>query len=270
MAPSSPPSAPPGSIADRSAPCTRPAEERHLLSHRGGGRTGRIPGRACAAARDGTGQPGLARHRNDGDSRHAADRGGFLDGGTVVQLAERLGVGARHLCRLFIRHVGAGPSAVATTRRVQAAKRMIDQTELSLAEIAFAAGFGSVRRFNAAFLATYRRPPSSLRRAAKRSPDRAGHIMMVVPPSTVRTWPFDVGCGSGGEEDGGTGDLLRRPSAPSACAFRKPPSGSDPRRDARWSRSRRSRARSHAGDAVRSELGGERAHHAVRPALAVG
>ncbi len=86
---------------------------------------------------------------------------GFLDGGTVTQLADRLGVGARHLCRLFIRHVGAGPSAVATTRRVQAAKRMIDQTELSLAEIAFAAGFGSVRRFNAAFL-----PPIGGRRRA--------------------------------------------------------------------------------------------------------
>jgi AraC family transcriptional regulator, regulatory protein of adaptative response / methylated-DNA-[protein]-cysteine methyltransferase len=94
---------------------------------------------------------------------------GFLDRGTVAQLADRLGVGPRHLCRLFIRHVGAGPRAVASTRRVQAAKRLIDQTDLPLTKIAFAAGFGSVRRFNVAFLQTYSRPPSSLRRAMKRS-----------------------------------------------------------------------------------------------------
>jgi AraC family transcriptional regulator of adaptative response/methylated-DNA-[protein]-cysteine methyltransferase len=117
---------------------------------------------------------------------------GFLDGATVAQLAERLGVGPRHLCRLFVRHVGTGPSAVASTRRVQAAKRLIDQTELSLAEIAFAAGFGSVRRFNVAFLQTYRRTPSSLRRAPRRSASSrcADHIMIDVPPSTVRTWPL--------------------------------------------------------------------------------
>ncbi len=94
---------------------------------------------------------------------------GFLDRGTVAQLADRLGVGPRHLCRLFIRHVGAGPRAVASTRRVQAAKRLIDQTDLPLTKIAFAAGFGSVRRFNVAFLETYGRPPSNLRRAMKRS-----------------------------------------------------------------------------------------------------
>jgi AraC family transcriptional regulator of adaptative response / DNA-3-methyladenine glycosylase II len=111
---------------------------------------------------------------------------GFLDGGTVSQLADRLGVGVRHLSRLFLRHVGAGPKAVASTRRVQAAKQLIDQTDLSLASIAFAAGFGSVRRFNVAFLKTYGRPPSSLRRGAKPTI----HIKIVAPPSTVRTWPL--------------------------------------------------------------------------------
>jgi AraC family transcriptional regulator of adaptative response / DNA-3-methyladenine glycosylase II len=48
---------------------------------------------------------------------------------------------------------------------VQTAKRLIDRTEMPLAEIAFAAGFGSVRRFNNAFHATYGRAPSSFRRA---------------------------------------------------------------------------------------------------------
>ncbi len=89
---------------------------------------------------------------------------GFLDEGSVAQLAERLGIGARHLLRLFLRHTGATPSGIAATRRVQMAKRLIDQTGMPLSEIAFAAGFRSVRRFNDAFHATYGRPPSSFRR----------------------------------------------------------------------------------------------------------
>ncbi|UFW49219.1 MULTISPECIES: Ada metal-binding domain-containing protein [Bradyrhizobium] len=89
---------------------------------------------------------------------------GFLDRATAAELAEALGVGPRHLLRLFLRHAGASPSEIAATRRVQEAKRLIDQTEMTLAEIAFAAGFGSVRRFNDAFAATYKRAPSSFRR----------------------------------------------------------------------------------------------------------
>jgi AraC family transcriptional regulator of adaptative response / DNA-3-methyladenine glycosylase II len=90
---------------------------------------------------------------------------GYLDRASVADLAAALGVGPRHLLRLFMRHAGAGPSEVAATRRVQRAKRLIDETAMPLAEIAFAAGFGSIRRFNDAFLATYRRPPSSFRRS---------------------------------------------------------------------------------------------------------
>lgn len=89
---------------------------------------------------------------------------GFLDRATMTELAGALGVGPRHLLRLFLRHAGASLSDIAATRRVQEAKRLIDQTEMTLAEIAFAAGFGSVRRFNDAFAATYRRPPSSFPR----------------------------------------------------------------------------------------------------------
>jgi AraC family transcriptional regulator, regulatory protein of adaptative response / methylated-DNA-[protein]-cysteine methyltransferase len=99
---------------------------------------------------------------------------GFLDEGSVAELADRLGVGPRHLLRLFLRHTGAPPSEIAATRRVQAAKRLIDQTTLGLSDIAFAAGFRSVRRFNDEFRATYGRPPSSFRRAVQPrwSPDR--------------------------------------------------------------------------------------------------
>jgi AraC family transcriptional regulator, regulatory protein of adaptative response / methylated-DNA-[protein]-cysteine methyltransferase len=90
---------------------------------------------------------------------------GFLDRESVASLAAALGVGSRHLLRLFMRHAGASPSEVAATRRVQKAKQLIDATDLSLTEIAFAAGFGSVRRFNDAFRSVYRRAPSSFRRS---------------------------------------------------------------------------------------------------------
>jgi AraC family transcriptional regulator of adaptative response/methylated-DNA-[protein]-cysteine methyltransferase len=91
---------------------------------------------------------------------------GFLDQASVVDLADRLGIGPRHLLRLFLHHAGATPSEVAATRRIQHAKRLIDQTAMPLSQVAFAAGFGSIRRFNDAFRATYGRPPSSFRRTA--------------------------------------------------------------------------------------------------------
>ena len=89
---------------------------------------------------------------------------GFLDEHSVDVLGDALGVGARHLRRLFLRHAGASPRAVAATRRVQRAKTLLDETAMPIAAVAFAAGFSSIRRFNAAFRAVYRRPPSSIRR----------------------------------------------------------------------------------------------------------
>ena len=89
---------------------------------------------------------------------------GFLDEASVADLADRLGIGPRHLLRLFLRHTGATPTEVAATRRVQAAKRLLDNTATPLSEIAFLAGFRSIRRFNDAFRNTYGRPPSAFRR----------------------------------------------------------------------------------------------------------
>lgn len=88
---------------------------------------------------------------------------GALDSGCVDELAERLGVGARHLSRLFNNHIGASPTQVAKTRRTQRAKALLNDSSLTIAKIAFAAGFGSVRRMNAAFTDLYGRPPSSMR-----------------------------------------------------------------------------------------------------------
>ena len=94
---------------------------------------------------------------------------GFLDDRSVDDLADRLGVGARHLRRLFLEHAGASPRSVAATRRVQRAKTLLDETTMPIAAIAFAAGFASIRRFNAAFRAVYRRPPSAVRGTTARS-----------------------------------------------------------------------------------------------------
>ena len=85
------------------------------------------------------------------------------EGATVEALASRVGVGARHLARLFARHVGASPAQVARTARVRRAKRLLDTTALPMTEIALMAGFGSLRRFNATFAAVYGRPPTAIR-----------------------------------------------------------------------------------------------------------
>src|SRR5712664_4480224 len=96
------------------------------------------------------------------------DESGGQDGG-VEALAERLGLGSRHLRRLFLRHLGATPSAVVRTRRLHFAKKLIDETNLPMNQVASASGFGSVRRFNAAIRKTYHRTPSQIRRLARQT-----------------------------------------------------------------------------------------------------
>lgn len=96
---------------------------------------------------------------------------GALDeeGTSVEKLAERLGMGRRQLARLFARHLEASPSAVARTARVQRAKRLIDETDKPMVEIAVLAGFGSLRRFNAVFAEVYGRAPTEIRRSRRSS-----------------------------------------------------------------------------------------------------
>lgn len=94
---------------------------------------------------------------------------GALDEGGVAQLADRLGVTSRHLDRLFRRHLGAAPTSIARTRRVHLAKQLISDTNLPMAQVALASGFGSIRRFNDVLRQSYGCPPSDLRRPGKRS-----------------------------------------------------------------------------------------------------
>jgi AraC family transcriptional regulator of adaptative response / DNA-3-methyladenine glycosylase II len=91
---------------------------------------------------------------------------GALDDAGVDALADRVGMGERQLRRLFRQHLGVSPVAVAQTRRVLLAKQLIHETQLPMTEVAFAAGFSSIRRFNEAFLSLFGRAPGELRRTS--------------------------------------------------------------------------------------------------------
>jgi AraC family transcriptional regulator of adaptative response / DNA-3-methyladenine glycosylase II len=116
--------------------------------------------------------------------------GGALGEGSVEALADRLGIGERQLRRLFKQHLGASPTAVATTRRVLLAKQLIHDTHLPMAEVAMAAGFGSVRRFNETFQKLYGRPPRVLRRsgAADASIASSGDVRLRLPYRSPFDW----------------------------------------------------------------------------------
>jgi len=114
---------------------------------------------------------------------------GALDADNVAGFAERLGIGERQLRRLFRVHIGASPVTVAQTRRVLLARQLINQTTLSMTEVALASGFGSIRRFNETFQLLYRRPPSELRRDPAASPG----ISLLLPYRPPYDWPSMIG-----------------------------------------------------------------------------
>ena len=92
------------------------------------------------------------------------DAGGLDDAVPVEALGDRLGVGARQVRRLFARHLGVSPVAVAQAKRLAAAVTMIDAGTLPMGEIALAAGFGSIRRFNEVFAAVHGETPATRRK----------------------------------------------------------------------------------------------------------
>jgi AraC family transcriptional regulator of adaptative response / DNA-3-methyladenine glycosylase II len=114
--------------------------------------------------------------------------GAWNDGQDVEGLAERVGVGGRQLRRLFERHVGAPPIAVAQAQRILFAKRLLADTALPMAEVALASGFGSVRRFNHAMRATFGRPPRDLRRKGAEGPGEAGAVTLRLPFTRPYHW----------------------------------------------------------------------------------
>ncbi len=110
---------------------------------------------------------------------------GVVDRDGVEGLAHRVGYTPRHLNRLLTQNLGAGPLALARARRVQTARILIETTDLGFADVAFAAGFASVRQFNDTVKDVYAETPTSLR--GRRGPsDPAGVIELRL---AVRT-PF--------------------------------------------------------------------------------
>lgn len=110
---------------------------------------------------------------------------GALDEGSVEMLAARLGLGERQLRRLFLAHVGAGPQSVAANRRLLTAKQLISDTRMPLSDVAFAAGYTSLRRFNSAIRDAYGVAPTELRRASEAQAGGAIRIRLGYRP------PFD-------------------------------------------------------------------------------
>lgn len=88
---------------------------------------------------------------------------GALDRATEADLGRRLGISGRHLRRIFVDHVGATPDQLARSRRAHFARHLLDETDMSITDIAFAAGFGSVRQFNRASTEIFRAAPRELR-----------------------------------------------------------------------------------------------------------
>ena len=99
---------------------------------------------------------------------------GALNEASVEVLAEQVGLSSRQLRRVMLQEFGVSPIELAQTQRLLFAKKLIQETHLGMTEIAFAAGFGSVRRFNALFEARYKMTPASIRRLQVTSQSQQG------------------------------------------------------------------------------------------------
>lgn len=135
--------------------------------------------------------PGVAGWRGTANSvtraLHLIAEGAMNEAG-VDELADRLGMTARHLRRLFDRHVGATPISVAQTQRILFAKKLLDESALSMTDIALAAGFGTVRRFNGVMRRTYGRTPTELRRSIAATREPATAVTLKLPFSPPYDW----------------------------------------------------------------------------------
>jgi AraC family transcriptional regulator, regulatory protein of adaptative response / DNA-3-methyladenine glycosylase II len=116
---------------------------------------------------------------------------GALDnGGTEAELAATIGISARHLRRLFLKHLGASPDQLARSRRAHFARRLLDDTDLSVLDIAFASGFGSLRQFNRIMREVFRAAPADLRQRRQRADRLAadGGLLLRLPVLPGYDW----------------------------------------------------------------------------------
>ncbi|MGF1493312.1 MAG: AlkA N-terminal domain-containing protein [Microcoleaceae cyanobacterium] len=114
---------------------------------------------------------------------------GILDEISVQGLAEKLGTSDRHLRRLFTQHLGLSPVSFAQVRRILFAKKLLNETQLSITEIAFAAGFSSIRRFNEVMYKTYKRTPTELQKGkSQTTAGAASAVKLKLPYSPPYRW----------------------------------------------------------------------------------
>jgi len=148
--------------------CPAPAPKSRNVRYYGSAAAAAAAGfRPCLRCRP-EAAPGSPLHRAKSELVAGALRlieQGTLDEMPLPELARRVGVGERHLRRLFAEELGASPLEVAATRRLLFAKKLLTETALPITAIAPAAGYASLRRFNATFRATYGKPPREIRRA---------------------------------------------------------------------------------------------------------
>lgn len=130
--------------------------------------------RACLRCR-----PELAPGHAPVDARSRLTRGaleriqaGYLNDHDMGDLAATLGVSSRHLRRVLRSELGVSPVELAQTHRLAVAKQLLHDTAMPVSRVAFAAGFSSVRRFNALFAERFSRPPSAIRRGKPASKPR--------------------------------------------------------------------------------------------------
>ncbi len=145
--------------------------------------------RACRRCRPDT-VPGSPEYDHAADVAGRAVRlidDGYVERHGVDGLAGRLGYSSRHLQRILTTELGAGPLHLARARRAHAGRVLVQTTDLSFADIAFAAGFGSVRQFNDTVREVFAVTPSELRAAATGTRD-------VAPPSSTCA---ETGIGTG-------------------------------------------------------------------------
>jgi AraC family transcriptional regulator of adaptative response / DNA-3-methyladenine glycosylase II len=116
---------------------------------------------------------------------------GALDGNSVDELAERVGIGSRQLRRLFLQHLGVPPIKIASTHRVHFARNLIEQTDMPMAEISLNAGFKSLRQFNHAVLTIAGQSPTELRRLRETSAvsSQRGEFVMRLLYRPPFNWP---------------------------------------------------------------------------------
>ncbi len=115
---------------------------------------------------------------------------GALDTGTEAGLGERLAVSPRHLRRLFNDHLGVTPDQLARSRRAHFARRLLDDSDLTVADVAFASGFGSLRQFNRDMKLVFRAAPVELRNRRRRADRLAadGGLAMRLPFAPPLDW----------------------------------------------------------------------------------